>query len=88
MRTMSKRYFSITILVSGPLRAWGNVIATAFCPSFALNRACCLKHVTPQQSRLSLSRRAITKWPIGLAGIAEVSKPGPAFAKRQRVLGR
>jgi hypothetical protein len=41
---MSKRSLSIFFVVVALLfSAWGNVIAAAFCPRFALNRDCCLK---------------------------------------------
>jgi hypothetical protein len=42
---MRKRSLSIVFVVVALLfSAWGNVIAAAFCPRFALNRDCCLKH--------------------------------------------
>lgn len=41
---MRKRPLSIVFVVVALLfSAWGNVIAAAFCPRFALNRDCCLK---------------------------------------------
>jgi hypothetical protein len=41
---MRKRSLSIVFVVLALLfSAWGNVIAAAFCPRFALNRDCCLK---------------------------------------------
>src|ERR1700694_750874 len=44
---MRKRFLSIAFVVVALLfSAWGNVIAAAFCPRFALNRNCCLKHGT------------------------------------------
>jgi len=44
---MRKRSLSIVFVVVALLfSAWGNVIAAAFCPRFALNRNCCLKHGT------------------------------------------
>jgi hypothetical protein len=45
---MRKRFLSMGVLVIALLSsAWGNVIAAAFCPRYALNRNC-TKHVTPQ----------------------------------------
>jgi uncharacterized protein involved in copper resistance len=44
---MRKRFLSIVFVVVALLfSAWGNVIAAAFCPRFALNHDCCLKHGT------------------------------------------
>jgi hypothetical protein len=44
---MRKRSLSIVfVVVALLLSAWGNVIAAAFCPRFALNHDCCLKHGT------------------------------------------
>ena len=44
---MRKRSLSIVFVVVALLfSAWGNVIAAAFCPRFALNHDCCLKHGT------------------------------------------
>ena len=44
---MRKRSLSIVFVVVALLfSAWGNVIASAFCPRFALNHDCCLKHGT------------------------------------------
>ena len=46
---MRKRSLSIVFVVLALLfSAWGNVIAAAFCPRFALNRDCCLKHAAHQ----------------------------------------
>jgi hypothetical protein len=36
------------VVVAVLFSAWGNVLAAAFCPRFALNRECCLKHTTQQ----------------------------------------
>ncbi len=42
---MMKRPIFITfVVVTLLLSAWGNVIAAAFCPRLALDRACCEKH--------------------------------------------
>jgi hypothetical protein len=42
---MRKRSVSILLLVVALLlSAWGNVIAAAFCPRYAFNLECCLKH--------------------------------------------
>jgi hypothetical protein len=44
---MRKRSLSIGFVVVALLfSAWGNVIAAAFCPRFALNHDCCRKHGT------------------------------------------
>jgi hypothetical protein len=51
---MRKRSLSIVLVVVALLfSAWGNVIAAAFCPRFALNHDCCLKHGTqpPKQAK-------------------------------------
>jgi hypothetical protein len=46
---MRKRSLSIVFVVVALLfSAWGNVIAAAFCPRFALNHDCCLKHASNQ----------------------------------------
>jgi hypothetical protein len=46
---MKKRPLSIVFVVVALLfSAWGNVIASAFCPRFALNHDCCLKHASKQ----------------------------------------
>jgi uncharacterized protein involved in copper resistance len=46
---MRKRSLSIVFVVVALLfSAWGNVIAAAFCPRFALNHDCCLKHASKQ----------------------------------------
>jgi hypothetical protein len=48
---MTKRSLSILLVVVALLfSAWGNVIAAAFCPRFALNRDCCLR-LGVQQAR-------------------------------------
>jgi hypothetical protein len=48
---MRKRSLSIVLVVVALLfSAWGNVIAAAFCPRFALNHDCCLKR-GPQPSK-------------------------------------
>jgi hypothetical protein len=50
---MRKRSLSIVFVVVALLfSAWGNVIAAAFCPRFALNRDCCLKGGV-QQAKLA-----------------------------------
>src|SRR5207244_8281227 len=50
---MRKRTLSIVFVVVALLfSAWGNVIAAAFCPRFALNRDCCLKHAAQQPKRV------------------------------------
>jgi hypothetical protein len=50
---MRKRSLSIAFVVGALLvSAWGNVIAAAFCPRFALNRECCLKHTTQQAKQV------------------------------------
>jgi hypothetical protein len=36
----------VFVVVALLFSAWGNVIAAAFCPRFALNHDCCLKHGT------------------------------------------
>lgn len=46
---MRKRSLSIVFVVIALLfSAWGNVIAAAFCPRFALNRDCCLEQAAQQ----------------------------------------
>src|ERR1700680_20202 len=46
---MRKRSLSIVfVLLAMLFSAWGNVIAAAFCPRFALNRDCCLRHSSQQ----------------------------------------
>ena len=46
---MRKRSVSIVFVVVALLfSAWGNVIAAAFCPQFALNRDCCFKRGVQQ----------------------------------------
>ena len=46
---MRKRSLSIVFVVVALLfSAWGNVIAAAFCPRFALKHDCCLKHASKQ----------------------------------------
>lgn len=46
---MKQRALSIVFVVVALLfSAWGNVIAAAFCPRFAQNRDCCLKHPAQQ----------------------------------------
>ena len=50
---MRKRSLSIAFVVGALLfSAWGNVIAAAFCPRFALNRECCLKQTTQQAKQV------------------------------------
>jgi hypothetical protein len=49
---MTKRSLSIVLVVVALLfSAWGNVLAAAFCPRFALNRDCCLKHEATQKAK-------------------------------------
>jgi hypothetical protein len=46
---MKRRSLLIVIVAVALLfSAWGNVIAAALCPRFALNRDCCLKHAVHQ----------------------------------------
>jgi hypothetical protein len=46
---MRKRSLAIIFVVGAVLfSAWGNVIAAAFCPRFALNRDCCVRHSSQQ----------------------------------------
>ncbi|MCU1267243.1 MAG: hypothetical protein JWM21_3561 [Acidobacteria bacterium] len=46
---MKKRPLLIPLLVVALFfSAWSNVIAASFCPRFTPNRACSLKHLTPQ----------------------------------------
>lgn len=46
---VKKRSLSIVFVIVALLfSAWGNVIAAAFCPRFALNRDCDLKHTAQQ----------------------------------------
>jgi uncharacterized protein involved in copper resistance len=50
---MRKRSLSIVFVVLALLvSAWGNVIAAAFCPRFALNRDCCLRHSSQQAKQV------------------------------------
>jgi hypothetical protein len=50
---MQKRHLSIVILIGAILLGmWGNVIAASFCPRFALNRDCYLKHVSSQPKQI------------------------------------
>ncbi len=50
---MRKRSFSTAILIIVFLvSAWGNVIAAAFCPWFASDRACSIKHVAHQSKQV------------------------------------
>jgi hypothetical protein len=50
---MRKRSQSIVFVVVALLfSAWGNVIAAAFCPRFALNRDCCLEHAAQQAKQV------------------------------------
>lgn len=52
-RTMKRRSLSIVFVVVALLfSAWGNVIAAAFCPRFALNRDCCLKYAAHQAKQV------------------------------------
>ena len=49
---MRKRSLSIVFVVVALLfSAWGNVIAAAFCPRFALSRDCYLKHTAQQPTQ-------------------------------------
>jgi hypothetical protein len=51
---MRKRFLSMGMLVIALLSsAWGNVIAVAFCPRFALNHACCVKHVAHRPKQVA-----------------------------------
>lgn len=49
-----KRRSLLVVFVAGALlfSAWGNVIATAFCPRLALNRDCCLEHAAQQAKQV------------------------------------
>jgi hypothetical protein len=50
---MRKRSLSIVFVAVALLfSAWSNVIAAAFCPRFALNRDCCLKHAVQQAKQV------------------------------------
>jgi hypothetical protein len=50
---MRKRSLSIAFVVAALLfSAWGNVIAAAFCPRFALNGDCCLKRGAQQAKQV------------------------------------
>jgi hypothetical protein len=50
---MRKRSFSIGILIIAFLMsAWGNVIAAASCPRFALNRSCSIEHKAHQPTQV------------------------------------
>jgi hypothetical protein len=47
-RTLSILFIVVALLFS----AWGNVVAAAFCPRFALNRDCCIKHSDHQAKQV------------------------------------
>jgi hypothetical protein len=50
---MQKRHlFNVLLIGSILLGMWGNVIAASFCPRFALNRDCDLKHVSSQPKQI------------------------------------
>jgi hypothetical protein len=50
---MRKRSFSVGILIIAFLMsAWGNVIAAAFCPRFALNHSCTNEHKAHQPKQV------------------------------------
>jgi hypothetical protein len=49
---MRKRLSIVFVVVALLFSAWGNVIAAAFCPRFALNRDCCLKHAARQANQV------------------------------------
>jgi hypothetical protein len=56
-RIMKRRFLSIVFVAVALLfSAWGNVIAAAFCPRFALNRDCCLKHAVHQAKHVNHDR--------------------------------
>src|ERR1700730_12059467 len=53
---MRKRSMAIVFVVGAVLfSAWGNVIAAAFCPRFALNRDCYLKREARQEKQVKHS---------------------------------
>jgi hypothetical protein len=51
-----RQTFSMAVLiVAFVLSAWGNVIAASFCPRYALNRECCVKHIVSQPKEVESS---------------------------------
>ena len=52
MRRQKRSVFTTLLLLTFLAGAWGNVIAAAFCPRYASNRSCSIKHIVHQPKQV------------------------------------